>query len=599
MEASYVYDPILRNSFRVLTILSVEPELSASLKGYSLVTPPEYYALSYAWNHEPLTASIDCDGHTLAVTPDLLECLRSLSTVNGCQNLWVDAICIYQTDNDEKAHQVENMHQIYRNAQEVYVWLGPWQYDSHLAMADITSISDKFGGVNLDALHLRSDVMDFADWHPERTKFHPLQLFFLISRPWFRRLWTYQEILLAKTATFFCGYDKKDLDAFLEFAKLMLDTGFLHYFKKGDPHIPLGNLEQIMQARSVRQRLGAYNIPNEVLRTRSRQVTKSRDRIYALLGLAEDTVYNSEIPVDYLSDGKTCAQEVYIKFGKLALREENMLMLLYYNSSAERPTTLPSWCPNFNSPERTSGLCLEYAAGWPSKNHQCAVSKHSGFKKVLGSYAHVSFSSDAIRVWGAQLDTVAQVGDLYPAPAPGDYDEAGDDALLRQVLRWLDDNLELCKTHCQKPHDAAALYKSYWRTHVGNVGFNYKDFPCDSKQEESFGAFRRFVKGLDAGQVTEDWPVASDLANHLDRIWRRRRLFVTVNGRFGFGCEDVTPGDVVCALYSGPCLFVLRRNPDRETYTFKEAAYTHGLMEGEAFDLLDRGEATEELFGIE
>lgn len=43
----------------------------------------------------------------------------------------------------------------------------------------------------------------------------------------------------------------------------------------------------------------------------------------------------------------------------------------------------------------------------------------------------------------------------------------------------------------------------------------------------------------------------------------------------------------------------LPKSPAGETYTFKKAAYTHGLIQGEAFDLLDRGEATKELFDME
>jgi hypothetical protein len=240
MDASHVYKPIVQNTFRILTILSLEPELSASLREYSLLNPPEYYALSYAWTHESLTASINCDGAPLPVTSDLLEGLRCISTVNGCQSLWADAIYINQIDGDEPVHQVVNMPRIYRNALEDYIWLGPWQYDSDLTMNDITSTSDRFEDVDLDALHLRSDVMGFADWRPGQTSFHPLSLSFLIRRPWFCRLWTYQEIILARTVTFFSGYEKKDLNSFLEFAKLMLDTGFLTYFSKGDPHLPLG-----------------------------------------------------------------------------------------------------------------------------------------------------------------------------------------------------------------------------------------------------------------------------------------------------------------------------------------------------------------------
>jgi hypothetical protein len=607
MDTSYGYKPISENNFRILTILSVKPELSTSLREHSMLDPPDYCALSYAWTHEPLTASINCDGKMLPVTPDLFEALQCISTVSGCQSLWVDAICINQLDQDEKSHHVFNMHRIYRKAVEVYIWLGPWQYDSHLAMNDITSISDRFEDVDLDALHLNSDVLAFADWRPGQTKFHPVQLFFLIGRPWFRRLWTYQEVLLARKATFFCGYEKKDLNSFLEFAKLMLDTGFLTYFRKGDPHIPLGNLEQIRHARKARERFGVYNIAHEALRTLTRQVTEPFDRVYALFGMAEDTIYHSEISVDYSPRTQTAVSDLYVKFGKLVLREENMLMLLYYNSSNERMEALPSWCPNFNSSHRTSILSTEYAAGWPAQDHQCADltsgcktdsrQRHAAFKELLGSYAKVSFSSDIIRVWGAQVDTVADVGDVYPGPPAGGYPEEGSGPILKAMLSWLDNNLELCKTYCTQPHDV--LYETYWRTQVGNIGFNQKDFPCDSKQEENFRAFRNFVNGLDTGEFAEDWPLASNLANHLDWIWRNRRLFVTVNGRIGFGSDHVTSGDVVCALYSGPCLFVLRKNPNQETYTFKEAAYAHGLMQGEVFDLLDGGEATEELFAIE
>ena len=336
-------------------------------------------------------------------------------------------------------------------------------------------------------------------------------------------------------------------------------------------------------------------------------MTEPLDRVYALLGLAEDTIYHSQISVDYSSRSWNCVSDLYVKFGKLILRKENLLILLYYNSSKERLETLPSWCPNFNSPEATSTMSHEYAAGWPAPHHQCTAStspcktsgkqRHGAFRELFDSYAKVSFSSDIIQVWGAQLDLVAQVGDAYPEHLATAYVEGGFGTLFRRTLKWLDDNLKLCKKYCRQPEDV--LYESYWRTHVGNIGFNQKDFPCHDKQEESLRVFRKVVDGLDKGNIGENGALAFDLANHLDWIWRSRRLFVTVSGRLGFGCERVTPGDAICVLYSGTCLFVLRKNLNRDTYTFKEAAYTHGLMQGEAFDLLDSGEATEELFAIE
>jgi hypothetical protein len=82
-------------------------------------------------------------------------------------------------------------------------------------------------------------------------------------------------------------------------------------------------------------------------------------------------------------------------------------------------------------------------------------------------------------------------------------------------------------------------------------------------------------------------------------IWIGCRLFTTANGRIGAGSEDIRPADQVCMLYSGREMYVLRKHPERETYTFVCDAYIHGLMQGESFDLMDQGEATEKLFAIE
>jgi hypothetical protein len=104
-----------------------------------------------------------------------------------------------------------------------------------------------------------------------------------------------------------------------------------------------------------------------------------------------------------------------------------------------------------------------------------------------------------IRVWDTQVDTVAQVGEEYLAPPAGGYPEGGHGTLVKPMLKWLDNNIELCKMYGKEPQDV--LYENYWRTIVGNVGSNHKDFPCDSKQEENFRAFRNVVNGLIRGRL--------------------------------------------------------------------------------------------------
>ena len=85
---------------------------------------------------------------------------------------------------------------------------------------------------------------------------------------------------------------------------------------------------------------------------------------------------------------------------------------------------------------------------------------------------------------------------------------------------------------------------------------------------------------------------------HLERIWRNRCLFRTSKGRIGFTSRRVRKGDLVCVLYGGPSVYILRKDSKRDVYQFVEEAYTHGLMQGEVFALLDEGIVQEQMFVI-
>ena len=87
------------------------------------------------------------NGLPLKVTPNLEEALRSLrddSEGGQSRTLWVDAICINQTDTLERNHQVAQMQEIYADAQQVIVWLGPLTATSSMAIHFIEELYDAF-----------------------------------------------------------------------------------------------------------------------------------------------------------------------------------------------------------------------------------------------------------------------------------------------------------------------------------------------------------------------------------------------------------------------------------------------------------------------
>ena len=56
------------------------------------------------------------------------------------RTLWIDQICIHQRDNGGKETQVPLMRDIYRQAEQVIIWLGGGDQESELAFQAIEKI---------------------------------------------------------------------------------------------------------------------------------------------------------------------------------------------------------------------------------------------------------------------------------------------------------------------------------------------------------------------------------------------------------------------------------------------------------------------------
>ncbi len=92
----------------------VEKNLAASIS---------YKALSYSWKNEDVApdVAILCNSKPIYVSGNLRAALRRLRAPNEVVRIWVDAICINQQDNAERAYQVGMMRDIYQNSTEVLI----------------------------------------------------------------------------------------------------------------------------------------------------------------------------------------------------------------------------------------------------------------------------------------------------------------------------------------------------------------------------------------------------------------------------------------------------------------------------------------------
>jgi hypothetical protein len=95
---------------------------------------PSYRALSYTWGDESdPNYSIYINGRQFEVRENLFHALYRFRSDGIALVIWIDAICINQTNDLERNYQVAKMTLIYERATEVVVWLGPSYDDSDLA----------------------------------------------------------------------------------------------------------------------------------------------------------------------------------------------------------------------------------------------------------------------------------------------------------------------------------------------------------------------------------------------------------------------------------------------------------------------------------
>ncbi|KAK4450871.1 heterokaryon incompatibility protein-domain-containing protein [Podospora aff. communis PSN243] len=123
-----IYTPLSRQRREIRTLVLDagfgDDLIRCSLRVASLDDDPQYEALSYVWGPREPAASIDLDGQQFGITKNLHAALKRLRRPDSQRTLWVDAICINQSDNTEKSVQVFMMDDIYRNTPEALLWLG-------------------------------------------------------------------------------------------------------------------------------------------------------------------------------------------------------------------------------------------------------------------------------------------------------------------------------------------------------------------------------------------------------------------------------------------------------------------------------------------
>jgi hypothetical protein len=188
-----IYYAILSWIVRVLCwIRRVPPPLPAPQKPPTARETIKYDAVSWAWGDPAPNTEIEIMGEnrerwTFEVSHKLEVALKAVRSPNTLRTVWIDAICIDQTNVHEKSHQVPMMDRIYGLADMVCVWLGPVS-ETHDAKTAFWLLKEILKDMDYKKTIEKCNVRELA------------ALSGLMRRDWFSRRWIIQEIALAKDA---------------------------------------------------------------------------------------------------------------------------------------------------------------------------------------------------------------------------------------------------------------------------------------------------------------------------------------------------------------------------------------------------------------
>ncbi|KAK4122980.1 heterokaryon incompatibility, partial [Parathielavia appendiculata] len=141
-----------------------------------------YTAVSYVWGNDEALEHIILNGRRFRVRSNLWSCLYCEP---GRRYLWVDAICIDQSNHAERNVQVRRMDQTYRDAACVSVWLG------------LPTIPRDIMMLHPDPPLAKTNEIESFEWCDAIAD--------LANRPYWSRFWVVQEFLLAQQVVLYCS----------------------------------------------------------------------------------------------------------------------------------------------------------------------------------------------------------------------------------------------------------------------------------------------------------------------------------------------------------------------------------------------------------
>jgi hypothetical protein len=574
----YQYQPLIEpDEIRLLRIFPWEERLQTKdghsmprceLIHVNLNSSPEYATISYAWGnlleHSPVLLH---EQRVVNVTNSLFEAICWASVgVEEPLDFWADQICINQHDLVERGKEVKLMARIYKQASLTFVWLGASNETDELAFDLIKKLSlddlplvkafDLLNEGDVDGLRsiLQPYGIDCNDSEPGWIAIKDLSL-----RPWFTRLWTFQEFVVSKDVTFVCGRHHSSSE---ELLRAFYATQLLLKSSTGG----MLNTELLYIHRS-RYLTGRFANLLELLWEiweSDYQCRDQRDRIFSLLAVNEsDQSY--VINVDY----SFSVAKVFLTVAREIIKNTGSLKILTRRRFGELEE-LPSWAPDWSF-KRSKQMAIDDA--------RMLFSSSKGLQHIFEeSEEHI------LIVRGKTVSTIAKVAshkfsEYWDEYHNGDLESfLGSRTLIPQVL----ETLETCQSIDGLREERS---REHWNRLLATT------FTAGRFNEENEAKFNADGAEDRLNLATIIARRGRSFAPSLQKCMGRKiAMLDTYAYPLGLVPEYARAGDFVCIMSGSTTPLVLRT--DGQCFEVIGECYVNGIMYGEAVEWNQEGGET-------
>ncbi|KAK4203810.1 HET-domain-containing protein [Triangularia verruculosa] len=394
-EMIYISETSLLKTRHVAT-----PQNKFGLLMNDLTKPIWYTALSYTWGLPVFDMVIKVDGHEKLVTKSLYGALQHLRQPGHSVVLWIEQICIDQDNKEEKAQQIPLMSTIYTRAINTMVWLGEGDADLAAAFDFVKDVPDLIQ--HSSAIRCPEDFERLCLPHPDSPTWKGV--WDLVSRPWFQRLWIYQEVILSRDIILACGGPQKTK------TRMSWDI-----FSGACLTIQEGGITQWLNLKHSMTRVPEHWLIHPSLRSaRQTLCYDARDKIYGLLGLIE--IKDNWIKINY-HDHYTYPSLYHDVV--VGLLKRNMAPLkVILNSIDHEPLggRCPSWVPDWSKPLETTAL--GYESSTTNVYNVCGAANPQKHPRYPTGYQILGPNNNELHIEGKVFDTITALSEDFTGMQP-------------------------------------------------------------------------------------------------------------------------------------------------------------------------------------